>query len=135
MVMTEFQTQVYREGENNIPISGYMDLGSTNQKDAFVKSQMGFIDFVLLPFFLLFPPHIPEMKVYSNQLAKNRKDYEKVQSGKKKLPKASKADDVKIAWSVNVGKNTYPGGAIPLAKLAHVTPTTVLCSKGAVDKG
>ena len=55
MVMTEMQTQVHRESATGLPVSGYMDLGEEDVPITFAKGQVGFISFVLIPFFNLFP--------------------------------------------------------------------------------
>lgn len=129
MVMTEFQTQVFREESNGLPVSGYMDLGTGNPRKAFLKSQLGFIDFVLTPYFQLFPPHMPETKEYLDQLQLNKHTFDKIEKGEMELTKALPADDRILRWSINVGATV-----VPAAQLAASEPTLVLASTGAVDR-
>lgn len=61
MISTEMHAQVELEKAYDVkPFSGYMDLDDDEAATAtFAKGQVGFIGFVLLPFFSLFPPFIP----------------------------------------------------------------------------
>lgn len=128
MVMTEFQTQVYREQDNDLPVSGYMDLGTADPRKAFLKSQIGFIDFVLTPYFQLFPPHVPEVKEYLDQLVENKENFKKIDQGEMALPQALPEDDRILRWSVNVGTTV-----ISETQITGTKPTMILMSTGDVD--
>lgn len=69
----------------------------------FAKGQVGFISFVLIPFFNLFPPYLPELQNAVDTLTANKEKWVKIASGEMPLPPALLADDTKLGWSVNVG--------------------------------
>lgn len=101
--MTEMQTQVHREEATGLPKSTYMDLGEDDIPVTFAKGQVGFMSFVLIPFFNLFPPHLPELQDAVDTLKQNKDNWVKISEKKMTLPPALPADDEKLSWSVNVG--------------------------------
>jgi len=125
MVMTEFQAQVNQEKSEGMVVSGFMDLGEDKGTflDKFAGSQMGFIGFVLMPFFALFPPHMPELADAYDQLKENKANWEKIKAGELDLPEGQEADDEQMKWSVNVGMSalgpakTGPTSATSMTKL------------------
>ena len=100
--MTEMQTQVYQEAATGLPTSGYMDLGEQDVPVHFAKGQVGFISFVLIPFFNLFPPHVPELQKAVDTLKANKEKWVQISEKKLQLPSALPVDDEKLSWSVNV---------------------------------
>ena len=103
MIMTEMNTQVFREDAIGLPLSTYMDLGKDDVPITFAKGQVGFIAFVLIPFFNLFPPHIPELQGAVDTLKVNKDTWVTISEKTAKLPPAVQGDDEKLSWSVNVG--------------------------------
>lgn len=128
MVMTEFQAQVNQEKSEGMAVSGFMDIMGDEVADADVKgkfaaSQIGFVGFVLMPFFALFPPHMPELQGAFDQLKANKETWEAIKAGTKELPPGLEEDDEKMRWSVNVGmgalgpSKTGTGSCQPVLKL------------------
>ena len=118
MVMTEFQAQVEQERDHDMPVSAFMDLGEGDEvAGKFAQSQVGFIGFVLLPFFQLFPPHIPELTDAYQTLKDNRQAWVDVKEGRKAMPPPVPADDEKLGWSVNVGHKSADDEKLATAKV------------------
>ena len=128
MVMTEFQAQTTQEKSEGMAVSGFMDIMGDEVADADVKgkfaaSQIGFVGFVLMPFFALFPPHMPELQGAFDQLKANKETWEAIKAGTKELPPGLEEDDEKMRWSVNVGmgalgpSKTGTGSCQPVLKL------------------
>jgi Ca2+-binding EF-hand superfamily protein len=108
MVMTEFQAQTTQEKSEGMAVSGFMDIMGDDTADEevlgkFAGSQIGFVGFVLMPFFALFPPHMPELQAPYDQLQTNKSNWEKIKAGTMELPPGVEEDDEKLGWSVNVG--------------------------------
>ena len=82
-----------------------------------------FVGFVLMPFFALFPPHMPELQGAFDQLKANKETWEAIKAGTKELPPGLEEDDEKMRWSVNVGmgalgpSKTGTGSCQPVLKL------------------
>lgn len=131
MVMTEFQAQVNQETSEGMVVSGFMDLGEDKSAflGKFAGSQVGFIGFVLMPFFALFPPHMPELTEAYDQLKANKDNWKKIKVGDLDLAPGQEADDEKMKWSVNVGM-----GALGPAKTGPTTATAMTkLGSGKVD--
>jgi Ca2+-binding EF-hand superfamily protein len=108
MVMTEFQAQTNQERAEDMAVSGFMDIMGDDTADEevigkFASSQIGFVGFVLAPYFALFPPHMSELQEPYNQLQANKSNWEKIKAGSMELPPGMEEDDEKLSWSVNVG--------------------------------
>ena len=132
MITTEMHAQVELERANGLPRTAFMDLGDdATVTTTLAKGQVGFISFVLVPFFGMFPPHIPEIQAYVDELKANKEKWAEIAAGDRSLPSINAAgksidhnsDDKKLAWSTNIGELALVGGtcsnglAAPVSKL------------------
>lgn len=77
-VGTEFSDQVAKEKVNKIPVSVFMDVKGDIQ---LAKLQVGFVNYVIMPFFEIVTHHITEFKVASLQCRDNVIAWGKVADG------------------------------------------------------
>jgi hypothetical protein len=77
-VGTEFAEQVAKEKVNKIPVSVFMDVKGDVQ---LAKLQVGFVNYVIMPFFEIVTHHIEEFKVASIQCRENVLAWGKVADG------------------------------------------------------
>lgn len=72
LVFEEFFNQGDKERNANVPISLLCDRNTTN----ITKAQIGFINFIVKPYFDCFLDLIPEIQIYSDNIDSNLKRYE-----------------------------------------------------------
>ena len=75
-IIDEFNNQVVKEEQFEVPVSEFMRVGST--LEGIKKNQGGFIGFVILPLFNLLCEHIPELQECADEVAANKKQWEEL---------------------------------------------------------
>ncbi|GFH60748.1 hypothetical protein CTEN210_17224 [Chaetoceros tenuissimus] len=73
-IATEFREQVFLEKQRGVTVTGYMD--GLDTELAVVKMQIGFCNFMALPFFQLVGKVLPRSKVLEENIIRNTKGYE-----------------------------------------------------------
>ena len=77
-----------------MPVSSFMNLGPAPVEKKFGATQLGFISYVVLPYFKMFLPIVPEMDAMVETLRINQERWKAVAAGTLQLPASPTSDFV-----------------------------------------
>jgi hypothetical protein len=77
-IIQEFNLQVWKEEKAEVQVSEFMRIGSDMEK--IKKSQIGFIDFIILPLWKSLSGFIPNTMEMVQNIEKNRKHWEEIEN-------------------------------------------------------